>query len=185
MKLRSTRGKKVLAREPTSERRMAFPVLTALLAALCVSSSGCNYRPDDYVQFRKLPVETQNAEFKRLPVDKQIDYYLYNRSHDLPAMPFDEAIASQGEAILPDLLRRLKAEPADHRRTDLISLFRTMHRNYLPLNENKEVITTLEQVIGQMKDPDWKEMSQKSLATIKADPDTPVPFPSPMPAITP
>ena len=182
MKLRNTRAQKALVRNSLSERILVFwPV--SLLLAICVSTSGCNPRPEDYVEFRKLPVETQNAEFKRLPKDKQIDYYLYNRSHDLPAMPFDEAIASQGEVILPDLLRRLKAEPADYRRCDLISLFLTMHRQSLPLNENKEVIDTLEQVVAQMKDPDWKNMSRKSLDLIKADPDTPIPRPSPLPAI--
>lgn len=183
MKLRDTRARKALVRDSPTERPLLFPVLTSLLLAFCVSISGCNHHPDDYVQFRKLPVDTQNAEFKRLPRDKQIDYYLYNRTHDLPAMPFDDAIASQGEAILPDLLRRLKAEPADYRQCDLISLFVKMHRNYLPLNENKEVIDTLEQVVVRMKDRDWKDMSRKSLDLIEASPDKPIPRPSPLSTI--
>lgn len=182
MKLGNTRARRALARDARGERAALF-LLTSLLLAFCVSTASCNRRPDDYVQFRKLPLETQNAEFKRLPIDKQIDYYLYNRGRDLPTMTFDDAIASQGEAVLPDLLRRLKAEPAEYRQCDLMSLFVKMHRNYVPLNEKRQVINTLELVVARMKDRDWKDMSQKSLELVKASPDTPIPRPSPLSVI--
>lgn len=148
----------------------------ALLLILCVFGISCNY-PDDYVQFRALPQDQQRAQFKQLPPDKQIDYYLYDRSHEPPRMGFEEDIASQGRTILPVLLRRLKAEPEDYRRHHLIWAIEVMHRKYVPLNEDTEVTGTVEDVVGQMKDRDWQNSSRKSLQVILAKPGTPGPQP--------
>jgi len=143
---------------------------------LCALLRGCSY-PDDYVEFRKLPPDQQTAQFKQLPIDKQIDYYFYDQAHEPPRMGYGELIASQGESVLPDLLRRLKAEPAEYRQYDLLLVIETMHRKFLPLDKNKEVIETVEKTVNEMKDPAWQSSSRRSLEIIRNSPDTPVPRP--------
>ena len=153
-----------------------FSFTPLLVLTLCALMRGCSY-PDDYVEFRKLPPDQQTAQFKQLPIDRQIDYYFYDQSHEPPYMGFGKLIASQGESVLPDLLRRLKAEPAEHRQNDLIWVIETMHTEFQPLDKNNEVIETVEKVVNQMKDPAWQASSRKSLEVIRSRPGTPAPPP--------
>jgi hypothetical protein len=153
--------------------------VTPLVLAVCVIR-GCG-PPDDFTRFRNLPPEQQKAEFKALPIDKQIDYYILDQAHEPPRMDLGEDITRQGKSVLPDLLRRLRAEEEDYRRRDIISLIALMHKKYEPLNENREVIDTVENAVEQMQDPVWRRMSQRSLEIIENHPDAPVRRPTPFP----
>ena len=149
--------------------RLCFHSLIPPVVLLAVLIGSCEPRPDDYVQFKKLPEEQQRARFKELSVDKQIDYYLYDQNREPADMILADELARQGKTILPQLLHRLSAETEDYRRRDLIWILELMHRKFEPLNENREVIVTVEQVISRMKEPEWQRMSQKSLDLIRAE----------------
>lgn len=171
MKSAHQQARIVCVRKVPNARTLRSRVFPLLLLIGCGVITGCNY-PDDYVQFRKLPEDRQKAEFKQLPIEKQIDYYLYSMSREPADMRFDEAIASQGRVILPVLLRRLEVEP-EYRQTDLLRVIEVMHRKFVPLNEDQEVIDTLGEVVGRMKDPNWQRISEKSLQVIRQKPGTP------------
>ena len=96
-------------------------------------------------------------------------------------MGFDEDIASEGKQALPILLTLLRNEPEEYRQSDLIWVVEVMHREFVPLNENKEVIETVSKVVSRMKDPAWQRISQKSLQVIRAKPGTPGPQPRTFP----
>ena len=132
----------------------------------CAFSAGCNNHPADYVRLLKLPREQQPCEFRKLPIDKQIEFYLYSSSGEPPRPKFDVALASQGRTVVPQLLQRLRNEPAEYRQLDLILLFELMNSRYVDLKNDKEVIGTIQEVVAKMKDPDWKRMAEKSLAAI-------------------
>jgi hypothetical protein len=169
-------GRVLRAHNILKEGMRSSSMMPLIFLALCVVIGGCNY-PKDYLKFSKLPPDQQKSQFKGLPLDKQIDYYLYDQAHEPPRMGFDDDIASQGRAALPVLLKRLKAEPEDYRRYDLIRVIEIMHSEYVALNEDKQTIDTVEEVIGRMKDPAWRDSSRKVLQVIHAKPGTPAPRP--------
>lgn len=140
-------------------------LLLSLLS--CGFSGGCNNYPPDYVRLLELPRHQQPCEFRKLPVDKQIEFYLYSSSGEPPRPEFDDPLASQGRAVVPQILQRLRNEPRERRQLDLILLFEQMNRGYVDLKNDKEVIDTIEEVVAKMKDADWKRMAQKSLTAIK------------------
>jgi hypothetical protein len=123
--------------------------------------------PPEYAQLLKLPREQQLCEFKKLPVDKQIEFYLYSRTGEPPRPDFDYALASEGAKVIPTLLQRLRSEPAEYRQVDMILLFELMNREYIDLKNDKVVIGGIEEVVAKMKDSSWKGMAQKSLTAIK------------------
>jgi hypothetical protein len=148
---------------------MPFKLWIIMQVCLSASLGGCflQSRPADYLKFKELPVTQQHCEFKKLPIDKQIDYYLFDRSREPPDFSFAYDIASQGAKVIPPVLKRLRDEPAEYRQVDLILLLEFITTQYVDLENDKEVIITIEEIVGKMKDPDWKRMAEKSLAAVK------------------
>jgi hypothetical protein len=155
-------------------RRWAVPSM--LLSIAILAFAGCSAIigdiPDDYLRFRRLPAEQQLAEFHRLSADRQIDYYVYDMSYYWPEDRFRVELARQGRDILPLLLRKLEAEPKEFRQMYLIEVIELMHTKFVPLNEDKELGTTLENVVNKMQNPHWKFRSRELLRSIRAKPGT-------------
>lgn len=140
------------------------------LLILLLSSAlfvGCEF-PPDYVQLMKLPNKERHEEFRKLPLEKQVDFYLLRVSFSHPPdSSFAEDIAIRGEDALPYLLERLQKEPEDFRKEHIILVFREIHLNTVDLRYKKDVLSNLEGAVEQMKDAEWKKMAQGSVNFIK------------------
>ena len=136
--------------------------------------------PADYLRFKELPVEKQHCEFKKLSIDKQIDYYLLDRNREPPDLSFADDIAGQGRVVIPALLKRLREEKAEYRQQALILIFEDMNR-YADLRAEREVIDTLKETIAKMEDRDWAKSAQKSLNAIERGPVKGLKTPTPLP----
>src|SRR5262245_5417191 len=114
----------------------------------CVLLTGCNF-PQDYVDLMELPKTQRHETFRKLPIEKQVDFYLLRATFSHPPdTSFADDIALQGEKVIPYLLEQLKKEPVDHRRHYIIYVFERIHVNSVDLRENKEVIGALEQSVN-------------------------------------
>ena len=153
----------------SNRERMAFKFRIIMQVCLSASLGGCfpQSRPANYLKFKELPVAKQHCEFKKLSIDKQIDYYLFDRSREPPDFSFAYDIASQGAKVIPPVLKRLRDEPAEYRQVDLIRLLEFITTQYVDLKNDREVSNTIEEIVAKMNDPDWKRMAEKSLAAIK------------------
>jgi hypothetical protein len=149
----------------TVNRRRATYLSLLLLG--CSLFAGCQY-PQDYVDLVNLPSQERHLEFRKLPIEKQVEFYLIRASNSHPAdRSFADDIAVRGEDVLPYLLERLEKEPEDYRRNHIIWIFRQIHVNTIDLRNRKEVIDALERAVEKMKGPSFKERSQATLEFIK------------------
>jgi hypothetical protein len=115
-----------------------------------------------------LPREKRHLEFRKLPIEKQVEFYLIRAANSHPSdRSFANDIAERGEDAFPYLLELLEKEPEDYRRYHIIWIFRQIHVNTLDLRNRKEIIDALERAVEKMKDPDWRVDSQAVLEFIK------------------
>jgi hypothetical protein len=150
----------------STENRYRATYLSVLLLGFSLLA-GCQY-PQDYVDLMNLPPEERHLEFRKLPIEKQVDFYLIRASNSHPwDKSFADDIAVRGENAIPYLLERLEKEPEDRRRDDIVWIFRQIYVNTIDLRNRKEVIDALESAAEKMKDPYWKESSQATLEFIK------------------
>lgn len=150
----------------STENRYRATYLSVLLLA-CSMLIGCQY-PQDYVDLMNLPPEERHPEFRKLPIEKQVDFYLIRAANSHPwDKSFADDIAVRGEDAIPYLLERLEKEPEDRRRDNIVWIFRQIHVNTIDLRNRKEVIGALEKTVEKMKDPYWKESSQATVEFIK------------------
>lgn len=140
----------------------------ALVICLGMLASRCQ-QPPEYTKLLELPEDQRHAEFKKMPIEKQIDIYLLSMTREPPDLGFEDALASQGRTVIPPLLERLRKEPEEYRQSDLIYVFEVMNRKYLSLKEEKDVITSIENVVARMNHPTWKGRSKKALDIIRGE----------------
>jgi len=127
----------------------------------------CSF-PPDYVDLMKLPEIQRHEAFRKLPIEKQVDFYLLRADYSHPFdTSFADDIAILGDEVTPYLLERLKKESIDYRKRFIIFVFEQIHRNTIDLRGEKEVIDSLEHTVNQIEDSEWRRMSQKSVQFIK------------------
>lgn len=140
--------------------------LVLLISLCCFIFGGCGL-PPEYNDFKGLTEEQEHEKFRKLSLDRQVDYHLIKMNFHPPDPRFAKDIAMRGEEAIPYLIERLEAESKDYRKNDILVIFEALHVNSVDLRERKEVIGKLEKVVDQMSDPDWKSMSQKRVQFIK------------------
>jgi hypothetical protein len=142
-------------------------LLLLLLICAGVWQQCGNETPTEYRKLFRLPVEQQAKEFKKYPLETQLDIYLHAmQGVEPPATQFAEFLASNGKQVIPLLLNRLKAEERDKFRYYFISVFDEMHESYFNLKDEKEVVETIRTTISKMKDPDYLELCEIFLKKI-------------------
>ncbi len=150
----------------STENRCKITYFSVLLSG-CFLLGGCQY-PQDYIDLMNLPPKERHLEFRKLPIEKQVDFYLIRASNSHPSdRSFADDIAARGEDAIPYLLERLEKEPEDYRKEHIIWIFRQIHVNAIDLRNRKEVIDALGRIVEEMKDPYWRESSQATLEFIK------------------
>lgn len=109
---------------------------------------GCSYS-QDYIDFSKLPRNQQTQELLKLPIDKQIDYHLNAMTREPPDRRLGENIASQGDKIIPDVLRRLKSEKDDYQKANVIEIFDELCLKQNCSQTHPELITQISEEISR------------------------------------
>lgn len=91
------------------------------LALLVFPALGCPRLPEDYRPFFRLERETQPAELRRMPIERQLDIYIAGVTgvHP-PRTDLGLEIGKQGPVILPNLLARFRRVPEEFLKADLI-----------------------------------------------------------------
>jgi hypothetical protein len=129
--------------------------------------------PPEYRKLFRLPTDQQQLEeFKKYPLEQQIEIYLYAMQREPPSTQFARFLASNGKKVIPLLLKRLKEEKRDDVKVDLIRVLADMHTDHCSLKDEKEVIETISVVISGMRDPLYKEWSERELKKILEQPST-------------
>lgn len=145
-------------------------VLLLITLTLVVSVfTGCRSQiPAEYQEFFELSPNQQNEEMRRLPLDKQIDYYLAGVTYRHPPMlGLAENIARHGREAIPFLLQRLREERDERQQVYIMYVFKHMHqREYHNLSNEMEVIELLRTVTANMRDSDYKDRGEETLRVI-------------------
>ncbi len=125
---------------------------------------GCNRVPPEYETFLEHPLKQQQEELRRLPHDKQLDYYFagINYTHP-PAFGLAHPIAEQGKAVLPFLLESLKEEKDERKKSGIIFILKIMHSNYYDLKGEKEAINLIKDTTGYAISQDLKREGREAL----------------------
>jgi len=134
---------------------------------LVLSMSKCGL-PPEFADFRGLTPEQEHKKFKTLPIDKKVDFHLVKMRFHPPVLSFAYDIAGEGEKNLPYLLERLERESNEMRKHDIIVIFGAIQTISVDLRKRDDVMSRLQTVVDQMKEPIWKEMSEQSLQDIKS-----------------
>jgi hypothetical protein len=130
-----------------------------------------NPTPPEYQKLFRLPVEQQAVEFRKYPLEQQIDVYIEAMEGvEPPATQFGSFLASNRGKVIPLLLARLKKETNDRRRYYLIAVFEQMHTEYCSLKDQQMILRALEETISLMKDSGYKELCEMDLKGIRARP---------------
>jgi len=129
--------------------------------------TSCGYHaPPEYKKIFDLPRDQQEVEFKKLPMDKQVDMYLYAMYREPPDTKYVDYLASNGKEVIPSLLQRLEGEKRDSAKAMLIDVFQTMNEEYYSLKNEVELIRKLRVESAKIKDAFWRGESEKSIEDI-------------------
>ena len=129
-------------------------------------SSQCGL-PTEFADFRGLTDEEKHEKFKKLPLEKQVDFHLVMMGYHPPDMGYAFDIAAEGEKTLPYLIERLEKEKEDYRKNDILFIFEALQIKSVDLRKKEEVLAALRQVIDKMDNPSQKKIAENSLQSIK------------------
>lgn len=142
-----------------------------LVISMVVLDQCENTTPPEYRRLFRLPRKQQAEEFKKYPLEQQVDIYIYAiQGAEPPATQFGDFLASNGKKVIPLVLKRLKEEKSDRVRLYLIEVLYSMHTEYCRLKDEKEVVETIRAVISDMKDATYKRLCELSLKAILEQP---------------
>lgn len=145
-------------------RAFSLCIVFGLIGSLI---NGCQPLPKEFREFTKLPRDQRIAKFNTLPIDKQIDFHLLNMSREPPDSSLAYEIAKQGPSVLPALLSRMDGHVSGRQSVDLLLVFRTMHKKFVDLSHNSEVIRILEKAYAEITHPTWKSLFKRGLDEIR------------------
>lgn len=150
-----------------------FCRLVVVALMLCGLSTSCaaGEIPPEYKNFFSLPASQERREFRKYPLEKQIDIHLIAATYFRPPkFGFSYDIAAQGKEAIPALLSRLKAGSSEAYRGPVIYVFRVMVKFYYDFRDETEITDTLKTVVSSMKDPFYREESERLLKEILSEP---------------
>lgn len=143
--------------------------LFAISLVACYVMSGCRLYSNEFKEFHRLPRDQQIAKFRSFPVEKQINYHLLYMSLEPADSSLSKEIAKQGKSVLPALLDRMKGPIDDYKSVNLLVVFYDMHKKYLDLSSNFEVLRVLEEAYAKIQHPTWKALFRKELDEIRSE----------------
>lgn len=138
-----------------------------LLLSTGVSSCGASgNQSEDFL--RKPMIERRTAILKYAPED-QVELFLNAMlvKHP-PDLALADAIASNGQKIVPHLLLRLAEENRDVAKMHIIDVFRRMQElGYYSVVDDAQTMKTLEEQAMGVRDTHWRKISINMVARIR------------------
>jgi hypothetical protein len=134
---------------------------------LCFTHSVCTPSvSNECKNFFSLSLDQRGEVFPSYPLDTQLRIYRCGLNRRPPATHLAVYIAAKGEAAIPTLLEKLEGERDELFQYGIIDVFQVMSvRGYL--RSRSDVLKRIRQVIGQMKIPTFRKMSEKALREIE------------------
>jgi hypothetical protein len=144
----------------------------ALLALVWLSFAlaGCGHSTDPNVEQAKaiirLPVNQRPKALAELPLNKQLDVYLYAATRVEPPLVLAKEVASNGPSILPTVRDRLAAEADDRRFTQLMLILVAVSASQCSLEKRADILDVVQRAIPRMKEEN-RETANHLLEAIK------------------
>lgn len=144
-------------------------LLTATSPAFASDSAAWRDRKDVVDAFYKLPLRQRIETFPTYGFDDQYAIYLYgNQAREPPAIYLAKPFAAQGEKVVASLSLRLEKTTNDSTIRDLVLVFSEMNSQHsYNVSDDATLMQLLRSAVSRMKNPGWKEISAKELASIK------------------
>jgi hypothetical protein len=107
------------------------------------------------------------SELAKLPIDEQLDIYLYLKTNVHPPINYGEDIAMQGDAVVPGVRAALTRARGDRERALLIDILGTMARLRAADGVHDPVTTAVvRQAIQTMESERYRESALRDLQDI-------------------
>ena len=143
----------------------------ALVSILIVISSCGVPPPPEYKELIFGGSGDPKEMFYKLPLEKQIEACIAAQRIEPPDTRFIGYLSSHGLQISPLLLVGLnKPKQTDYNRKVLISVLEEIHFYKQSLRNEKQIIESIEAVIPNIKDDNWRRRSEEILNDIKSKP---------------
>jgi hypothetical protein len=146
--------------------RMRKPLLMMLLLPFGALAACMWSLPDDCRQFFDMPAERQKEEFKGYPIEKQVRVYICGMRLEPPQIMLASDIAAGGPDNIPYLLGRLKSEPNEGNKADIIYIF-AMLAAHGHLKGRQDIVDEIEHAVSSIKEPGYRDKAEQSLKAIK------------------
>jgi len=135
---------------------------------LLLFSCTCGGVPNE---FFLLPNEQRDAEFQKYDLETQYKIYICGQKREPPMFGLASPLAREGGRIVPLLKMKLEGTDNDLRIRDIVRLFREMNDlGTYNVAGDKSLMEELQSKVGEMKDPDWRKVTEKMLIEIREKP---------------
>jgi hypothetical protein len=146
--------------------RIAIASLAGLAAFACTDY------PDAYTAYLVLPSDERAAAITEYPPEQQVELYLWDlRVKHPPAPGLADAVARNGDRVLPILVRRIATEESERDRVDLLYVvLRIQSLGIVDVARDPEIMRTLAASVASIDDPDLRLQANDILVGIRTAP---------------
>jgi hypothetical protein len=125
----------------------------------------------DEEAFLRLTIAEQRTAIVQHSPEQQIELYLSAMlAEHPPDVALADTLARQGADLAPFLIQRLGEEEREIAKMHLIDVFLRMQQlGVHSVGSDMETMAVLEREAAAMQDPQWKDMSQELLESIRAN----------------
>lgn len=139
--------------------------LSVALSLWCCTA-GCEPVPPEYKSFLEMSPQQQREQMEKLPVGKQIEYFLAGETYVHPPLRLGDYVAKRGKEAVPLLVERLKTENSAARKVDILYVLEDMNRYYYNLKDEKEALEVIRGVVTNINDPLHKPRAEQAFESI-------------------
>lgn len=119
-------------------------------------------------EFFQKSIEEQDALFRTLPLDKQLEIFRCGMNRRPPEIALAHEIAKGGEEIIPDLTAALRNEKDEWMQRGIIEIFRLMSiKGYL--RGKGSTVQEIRETVSRMKVSRIKKEAEESLKDIETN----------------
>jgi hypothetical protein len=144
-------------------------LLTATTPGLASDSTAWRDRKDVVDAFYKLPLRQRIDAFPTYGFEDEYAIYLYgSQAREPPAIYLAKPFAAQGGKVVAPLSLRLGETKNDSTIRDVVLVFSEMNRQHsYNIADDAKLMQLLRSAVSRMKNPGWKQISEKELASIQ------------------
>lgn len=144
----------------------AFLALVWLSFALAGCGGSTDFDAEKARTIVQLPADRRPKALAELPLNKQLDVYLYAATKIEPPLVLAKEVASNGPPILPFVRDRLASEADDRRFTQLMLILVAVSASQCSLEKRADILDVVHRAIPRMKEEN-KETANHLLEAIE------------------